>query len=268
MRSLIALFILLPFIVPGTLLPGTPHTERTLASVLQSNEELTYEVRWMSMRIGTVTFRLNITGKGNERFQAEAFIDSYEGLPFADVHTVFRGIMDEAATSRSFHGFEQRSTDDWSVLRYSYDQDKSRSVIFRGSTTGPHALLSTLQPIDTLRVTPGTHDGLSIFYFARMHAASQDTVTVQTIVQGIPGETELMFHGQRSTVSIDKVPHPIPVIRVDGTARFSGVFGLTGDFTGWFTDDDARVPVKASFGVIIGSVRMELVQWKRENWTP
>jgi hypothetical protein len=176
--------------------------------------------------------------------------------------------MDQAAASRSFTGYDRQSANEWSVLRYVYNGEKSRSVILRGTTEGVSSPPSSLQPVDTLPITPAVHDGLSIFYFARNRAASDGSVTVQTIVQGNSGETELRFNAKRSSLRINAVPHSIPVVQVNGTARFTGVFGLTGEFTGWFTDDDARVPVRASFEVIIGAVRLELVQWKRKGWSP
>ena len=46
------------------------------------------------------------------------------------------------------------------------------------------------------------------------------------------------------------------------------IFGLTGVFEGWFSDDAASVPISAKMHVLIGSVRIELLRWKRSNWTP
>jgi hypothetical protein len=43
---------------------------------------------------------------------------------------------------------------------------------------------------------------------------------------------------------------------------------LEKDFEGWFSDDDARIPIRAKMKVIIGKVDIQLVRWKRANWSP
>ena len=55
---------------------------------------------------------------------------------------------------------------------------------------------------------------------------------------------------------------------VDGVSYFKAVFGLTGDFSGWFSNDAAHIPLKAKLEVEIGNVTLELKSWKRKNWSP
>jgi hypothetical protein len=43
---------------------------------------------------------------------------------------------------------------------------------------------------------------------------------------------------------------------------------MTGEFTGWFSDDEAAVPIKGKLNVLLGSVTVELIQWKRDSWSP
>ena len=53
-----------------------------------------------------------------------------------------------------------------------------------------------------------------------------------------------------------------------GQARWTGLYGLSGNFEGWFSNDEARVPIKAKMSVYIGSVVIELKSWKRPDWKP
>jgi hypothetical protein len=69
-------------------------------------------------------------------------------------------------------------------------------------------------------------------------------------------------------VEIDAVDYPIDVVGFEGNAEFVGIFGLTGGFDGWFSNDEARVPIVAHMKVILGSVTLELMSWKRPGWTP
>ena len=54
----------------------------------------------------------------------------------------------------------------------------------------------------------------------------------------------------------------------NGRANFVGPVGMTGAFELWVSNDDALVPIAARFKVRIGSVKAELVKWKRGDWSP
>jgi hypothetical protein len=58
------------------------------------------------------------------------------------------------------------------------------------------------------------------------------------------------------------------VVKFDGKLDFTGIFGLSGEFEGWFSNDEARVPILAKMKVLIGSVTIELMSWKRKGWAP
>lgn len=48
---------------------------------------------------------------------------------------------------------------------------------------------------------------------------------------------------------------------------FADVIGiLNGDFEGWFSTDNRRVPLAARMKVFVGSVYIELEKWVK--WTP
>jgi hypothetical protein len=80
--------------------------------------------------------------------------------------------------------------------------------------------------------------------------------------------TRIDFSGKRDAVEIDAVDYPIDAVGFDGIADFVGIFGLSGDFEGWFSNDDARVPIMAKMKVLVGNVTIELMQWKRSGWVP
>jgi hypothetical protein len=64
------------------------------------------------------------------------------------------------------------------------------------------------------------------------------------------------------------VDYPVDVVHFDGNMDFVGIFGLTGGFEGWFSNDEARVPILAKMKVLIGSVTVELMKWTRPGWNP
>ncbi len=69
-------------------------------------------------------------------------------------------------------------------------------------------------------------------------------------------------------MDIDAVNYPVKTVYFNGKAEWNGLYGLNGKFEGWFSDDDACVPIKAKMNVYVGNVNIELKSWKRKNWTP
>ena len=97
---------------------------------------------------------------------------------------------------------------------------------------------------------------------------SGQSKTIPTLINEQKVTTRINFSGKREPVEVDAIDYPIDAVKFEGTADFVGIFGLTGDFEGWFSNDEARVPIMAKMKVILGSVTIELMQWKRAGWTP
>jgi hypothetical protein len=55
---------------------------------------------------------------------------------------------------------------------------------------------------------------------------------------------------------------------LSGSADWKALYGLGGKFEGWFSADEARVPIFAKMNVYIGNIEIELKSWKRNNWFP
>jgi hypothetical protein len=124
-------------------------------------------------------------------------------------------------------------------------------------------------PFDTIEPgTPRFVDGLSIGYMPRLFVRTRQRLDVPTILNGKLGVTTFFFDGRRTTTGIDALDEPVRVVEVKGTTNAEGIYGMTGDFTGWFSDDAAAVPIKGELKVLIGSITLELVQWKNRGWSP
>jgi hypothetical protein len=124
-------------------------------------------------------------------------------------------------------------------------------------------------------------DGLSILYFTRYivrenrllhttgYGRAPDEIRVPTVVYGKEGITRFTLAKEPEYVEMAAVKNrKVRTIPFDGRAEFKGLFGLNGDFQGWCTDDAASVPVRAELKVILGSVRVELIWWRRRGWSP
>jgi len=233
-------------------------------------EELIYEVSWLGVGLGQIRLQ---TGEptwydGERRHHATAVIDSYKNLPFVSVHARDYTEMDSNFNSRGCRSLEKKDGY-WLGENYYYLIPEKILVVEKTKHERLSSPPTERATYDTLRITDSWfQDGLSLVYFARANVHRRDTLCVPTIVYEKVGATNFYFTGQKTTAEIAALKNPVRVVGFDGKAEFDGLFGLTGDFKGWFSDDEVSAPIKAEMKVLIGNITIELIQWKRPNWSP
>jgi hypothetical protein len=148
---------------------------------------------------------------------------------------------------------------------YTYDFAYPRNAVFI-----EHGLVreKKIEGYDTLKIRGPHQDGLSLFYYSRAKVRERHTENIATVVSEAVGNTFIDFKNESMEEEIDAVGYPLDVVYFEGRADFVGIFGLTGEFEGWFSNDNARVPILAKMKVLLGSIRIELIGWKRDGWTP
>ena len=261
-------FIILAMLMntPGAVRPGPealPAPAAGADSVFQVGEDLVYNVSYAMFDIGQVRIKvLERTGEGGHPVhKAIAYLDSYKGVPFVSLHVTY-----ESAVTDSFYSmwFRSKAKDDthWRTVVYDFNYPAHRLFITGG--------IQDSAPLhrDTLKLDTLTEDGLSLFFYARANVRDKKKVSVPTVVNEKNVTTNLDFIGERTGEKIDAVDYPIDVLHFEGQANFVGVFGFSGGFEGWFSNDAEAVPVVVKMKVLIGNIRIELVRWNRERWTP
>lgn len=230
--------------------------------ILSGGEELTYEVSWSFIDLGTIRLFTR------DDFTATAYIDSYEGVPVVDLHAVFLTTMD--STFRSVHSRSLELKDGtWRGLDYRYDHADGKIYIDAVTMEDPLGQVLTRMPSDTMDL-PGSDfvDGLSIAMFPRRFIHTNSRVEVPTILYGKMGTTTFDFTENGVEEDMDAVDHPVRMHEVNGATSVVGIFGMTGAFTGWFSDDSAAVPLRGKLKVLIGNVELQLIRWKKAAWNP
>ncbi len=252
--------------------PAPPQSDRHSSSgIISPGEELTYEVRWFKVKLGRIRLRTFATthDDGEAIYHASASVDSYEGLPFVDVHARDRTDMDSLFYSRGFRAFEKKDRI-WHAEISRYNLPAKTVVIERSLHSTISSPPDGPATYDTVHIPDNRiQDGLSILYFARANVHSAHQLRVPTVVYGKLGTTHFAFDSQPTTTGIDALEDKkLRVKYFEGKAEFEGLYGLTGDFKGWFSDDEAAVPIKAEMKVLLGSVTIELTDWSRKGWQP
>lgn len=239
--------------------PKTPSSHL----LLEEGEDLIYNVRYGFIDLGQVRIKVltSVPVTGSRGFRCKALIDSYSKVPFVDLHAVFESTVDTGIFSHDFLG-RSKEGKVWSFATYNFEYDAHRVLIETGQQD------SVIAKRETLEVHEHYQDGLSLFFHARDLLFSRKSVMIPLIVSEKKVNARIDFSDNRTTAEVDAIDYPVDVVKFEGSAEFVGIFGLTGEFTGWFSNDDARVPILAKMKVIIGSVTIELMQWKKAGWTP
>ena len=261
---------MVPFPVPWRLLiallafsslSGSMDAQASLPSrVLEEGEDLIYNVRYGFIDLGQVRIRTLARNRSDGTYYSKALIQSYD-IPLVDLYATFESWIDSTVFSHRFVG-RTRDGKNWDFSRYSFDYDLHRVLVEKGRND------SLIDKRDTLSIASHYHDGLSLFYYARDQLLSGKKINIPTLIKEEKVNTFIDFKKERTSVEVDAIDHPVDVIRFEGLAEFVGIFGLTGEFEGWFSNDEARVPIMAKMKVILGSVTIELMKWNRQGWNP
>ncbi len=236
---------------------------QTMPTVYVEGEELVYNVRFSFIDLGQIkiTTVRKVTGEGYSGHLTRAWIASYKSIPFVSAEATFESVVDSGTFSRSFLG-RSREGDNWSFARYTFYYDREYGLL----EFGPRDSLITRR--DTMALTGSVQDGLSLFFWARERLHSGKVLSVPCIISEKKARTTIDFLTERESVEIDAVDYPIDTRHFIGSGDFVGFYGLTGSFEGWFSNDEARIPIMAKMQVFIGNVTVELMEYKRAGWTP
>jgi hypothetical protein len=226
-------------------------------------EELVYNVRFSFFDLGQIRIRTlrEVRTDSTVSYEGIGVIDSYPSVPLVDLHAVFESLIDSAVFSRRFIG-RTRVDDQWDNSFYTFDYPAGTVEM---EVYGKDSVLTKRVVLETRDVL---QDGLSLFFYARVGLFANRELTVPTVIKEERVVTYLDMRTTRESVEIDDVDYPIDVRHFVGHADFVGFFGLTGDFEGWFSNDEARVPITAKLKIILGNVTVELMEWKRSGWVP
>jgi len=231
---------------------------------IQVGEDITYVVKYTFIKLGEVRLRVinKVQIEGKEYYNAIANIDSYSGIPFVSLHQVYESKVNQSFFSNFFKGVVRHS-EFTTFTEYGFDYHRKILSVKKGKVN-PYEIWTD----STTTAEKMYQDGLSIFYYARMNTGTNKNVSLPCFVNEEKVYTKINFYDKVMPVEIDGISYPVECTHIDGETDFVSVYGLTGRFEGWFSNDEAAIPIKANMKVIIGNVTLELIKWKKTGWIP
>lgn len=116
---------------------------------------------------------------------------------------------------------------------------------------------------ETFKIPQGSQDMLSAFYYARTmdfsDALPGQIFTIPTFVDGEEYPLRVRFLGRENLKSRTGTYRCLKFVPVVQEGR---IFKKEEDMTVWITDDLNKIPVLARAKVLVGSIKMELVEYK------
>ena len=234
------------------------------SQVVFPGEELLYEVSYMGITLGTikVTTLKNEVFNGKNVHHTKIYIDSRKGIPFIDLHSIYESWIDPSIQySHNFAASTKESDGSWMYDKYMFDYPNQTLTMEKYKANK----LSNKRVFKTQRKW---NDGSSLYFLARQMLASKKSIKIPTVIMDDTVSTSINFLAQQEAIEVDAIGYPVKTLYFNGTANWTGIYGLTGKFEGWFTDDEARVPIRAKMKLYVGNANIELVKWSRGSWQP
>lgn len=228
---------------------------------IQVGEEIVYVVKYLFIPIGEIRLKVTNLNEVDSIYSAIAYIDSYSGIPFVNLHQIYETKFNKKQKSVYFKGTILE--DDTTYTIYRFDYKRKMIHVIKGSKTKNEIWTDSTAVLDREYL-----DGLSLFYFARMRTGKTGTYNVSVFINEKSEKTFFNCYDNSEKITISSIDYPIDCVYLKGETEFRGIFGLTGGFEGWFSNDNFGVPIYAKLNVIIGSVSVELKKWKNKQWQP
>ncbi|MDZ4745451.1 MAG: DUF3108 domain-containing protein [bacterium] len=252
------------FFALGVFVVGGLYASGQGSGILQPGEELVYRVSYLNVTLGTVKSIVQpyTTLDGRTVGKIKVVITSHPNIPFVSLNSVYESWIDTSATfSYKFNANTLQGDGTWSFEQYFFDYTTKKATIEK---YWKKELVSKKE----FTIKKRYNDGSSLLFAARALLRDNKGYKLRCVIMDDTVNTLIDYTGKRENVEIDAASYPVRTVYFAGDADWTGVYGLTGRFEGWFSDDEACIPIKAKMRVYVGSVSLELVSWKRNNWQP
>ena len=242
---------------------GQSYNSKSTHTLLE--EKFVYDVSWAFFHLGTITITVEHVIPNPELRKITVDIKTNPYLPFIDIDEHNEVIM-RVRDGMTMHYYGIEELDGEKVeINCAYYEDENLSVYEVKNFES-----SKLVRKDTLTFAKPYLVGTSLIHYTRLIADSGLVKTISTMLAGNFYNTILNFCGPIEYIEIDEFDEPIRTFRYEGSADWDGkaTAGLSGEFTGWLSDDDGSVVISAELKIFLGSVCIELEEWYKPGWIP
>lgn len=223
--------------------------------VFSDGETLIYKVKWTFIRLGTITIKTSSDTENPSHVIVSMQVESNPSLFFIKTSEYNETLINITNCMSLTYFGDHRNGDDRLLLYSSYDETSQKSIIKFFDDIKKKTIKH-----DTIYHSQPYVDGPSLFFYTRVHSKSKIVHNVPTLIDGKIENTRLIFTDERKKFKVDAFSAPVLTRKYYGTAEWEGGTsqGLSGEFIGYITDDDAAILVYAEVKVLLGNIKIEL----------
>ncbi|MEZ4689858.1 MAG: DUF3108 domain-containing protein [Ignavibacteria bacterium] len=189
---------------------------------------------------------------------------SYKGIPFVDLEIEFESelVFDgKDLYSRKFRA-KEKVEDGYVEIEYVFHYD-SQYVYVKKTNKGNVEIDKNISINKNVRF----QDGLSLFYKARINSFTpEDNFMVPVFMNEEETSVDYYFKSNRKKYHYRRLKMILLRVGCNRLQNLPEVFGMNGEFAGWFSKNSAEVPLKAQLNAIVGSITLELDSFKRSDF--
>lgn len=226
-------------------------------------EEFVYNVSWTFIHIGTITMKVERIKSYPYLRKITLEIKTAPALPFVNIDEYNIAVIRITdGMTMYFHGTEKQNDKDFLSLYY----EKKNYCVYKEKNIKTGELIK----LDTLAISQPFLVGTSLIQYARIIADSGLKKKIPTLIGGNLYPTMIDYCGPVESIKIDAYNKSISSFRYEGSAEWGGkaTAGLSGEYTGWLSNDKSKVVLRAKMKIFLGSINVELEKWFNPGWIP
>ncbi len=236
-----------------------------------SSEYLEYDVYWKFLNLGKIKVWTKVEG---DSIYSKIHVQSNPYIFFVNVNYTFESKFHKENPYDGYLNVYEIKNE--VPLKTSFVKEKSEIIIKQFDLrNGDIIAQKSITYLDVY------YHGITAFYTARklggagvivylpLLFATEEKLEKPPFVVKIE-KVRFDFTEEREYIKNQTFNSEIRTIKFGGYAPFVSkeLAGITGEFNGWLSDDWARVPIKATFNIFLGVVRLELSKWEKDGWEP
>jgi len=266
LRIAFVVILVVAGLMVATLLPARP-TPGNENNVFMDGERIEYKVRWWIFRLGTIaatTEKIEDT-TATRQYRVRISLESDPSIFFFTIKSQYESVISVSPLRcTQFIGYEIDGKDTLVTVYLANDSLRQVKMEEWKYPAGVKVREKIQDSLDAF------YEGASLVFLARKMLHSNLRIVAPTLVDMDFFTTNIDFTDNVSAVSIDAYPQRISVKELSGRANFSGksLGGFSGDFRGFFSNDEAAIPIKAEMNISLGTAHIELERWSRPGWIP
>ena len=189
-------------------------------------------------------------------------METFPGICFLRVYTEYFSRLDADGYFTVAQTWDEKRNE-WDFAVASRDPDSNIVELRTGVADEQFGEAKEIEEHES--VSPGmpTHEAISLIRIMRKRIGGEERLAPPLYHEGEVERVPVTVISREEETEVHAYDEPQPSTKVEVELDFEGIHGLRDALTVYFANDEERTPLYVEARVIIGSVRLELVEYDR-----